>query len=72
MSTVLTSDDNIKTIYTDSDSYSDYIINMNMYKSHDNKSSVVSDETEHGFNSLYAFNYSDNLVIISHVTPVTI
>ena len=37
-----------------------------------NKCSVVSDEKEHGFNSLYAFSYSDNLVIISHVTPVTI
>ena len=33
---------------------------------------VVSDETEHGFNSLCALNYSDNLVIINQVTPVTI
>ena len=33
---------------------------------------VVSDETEHGFGSEYAFIYSDNLVIISQVTPVII
>ena len=51
MSTVLTSDDNIKTIYTDSDLDSDYIINMNMNKSLNNKCSVVSDGKEHGFNS---------------------
>ena len=30
------------------------------------------DETEHGFNSLCAFIYSDILVNISQVTPVTI
>ena len=34
--------------------------------------SVVSDETEHGFNSRYAFIYSDIMVNISQVTPVTI
>ena len=33
---------------------------------------VVLDETEHGFGSEYAFIYSDSLVIISQVTPVTI
>ena len=33
---------------------------------------VVSDETEHGFNSECAFIYSDIMVNISQVTPVTI
>ena len=33
---------------------------------------VVSNETEHRFNSWCAFIYSDNLVIINQVTPVTI
>ena len=31
---------------------------------------IVSDETEHGFGSEYAFNYSDNLVIINQVTQI--
>ena len=34
--------------------------------------SVVSDETEHGFNIQCAFIYSDIMVNISQVTPVTI
>ena len=33
---------------------------------------VVSDETENGFNSLCAFIYSDIMVNIIQVTPVTI
>ena len=33
---------------------------------------VVLDETEHGFGSEYAFIYSDIMVNISQVTPVTI
>ena len=33
---------------------------------------VVSDETEHGFNIQCAFIYSDIMVNISQVTPVTI
>ena len=50
---------------------------MHRYSSYNNQnSSVVSDETEHGlvtvFGSECAFIYSDNLVIINQVTPVTI